>query len=177
MEESSTVKQRKPQANDLTGLRCGRLVVQERAGIAKNGNALWRCQCDCGNVCVVNAYSLRTGNTRSCGCLRRENSRQAMYSNPKMRAHIANSHSLFTADGQPVASAYRSSRNHSGVTGVSFNQRTNKWLARLMVHGKYVLMSSFNTIEEAIAARLQAEQAYGIHSYGVSRAIRDQSED
>ena len=30
---------------------------------------MWRCKCDCGNETIVSKTHLRTGHTRSCGCL------------------------------------------------------------------------------------------------------------
>ena len=57
---------------DLTGQRFGRLTVIEFAGVAKNKTARWKCLCDCGHVCVVNGVQLRRGQTKSCGCIRRE---------------------------------------------------------------------------------------------------------
>ena len=30
----------------------------------------WLCECDCGNTCIVEGNSLRTGNTKSCGCVK-----------------------------------------------------------------------------------------------------------
>lgn len=56
---------------DIAGQRFGRLTVLHRAG-SKNGTALWRCLCDCEGVTDVRGDRLRRGNTRSCGCLRRE---------------------------------------------------------------------------------------------------------
>lgn len=53
---------------DLTGQRFGRLTVIERAGKDCIGQAMWRCQCDCGKITVVTGGNLRTGNTQSCGC-------------------------------------------------------------------------------------------------------------
>ena len=35
----------------------------------KNDKVYWLCQCDCGNKCSVPATSLVTGNTKSCGCI------------------------------------------------------------------------------------------------------------
>ena len=59
---------------DITGRRYGRLVVIERAGSyyspSYRSSPLWRCRCDCGAECVVSGDSLRSGRTRSCGCLR-----------------------------------------------------------------------------------------------------------
>ena len=54
---------------DLTGQRFGKLVVVERAGSSISGFAMWRCRCDCGKIAIVIGRNLRTGNTRSCGCL------------------------------------------------------------------------------------------------------------
>lgn len=36
------------------------------------GKLYWDCLCDCGNRTTVYDYSLKSGNVRSCGCLRRE---------------------------------------------------------------------------------------------------------
>ena len=55
---------------DLTGQRFGRLTVVERVLPNKGGNAIWRCQCDCGNEVDVWGSALRNGHTKSCGCFR-----------------------------------------------------------------------------------------------------------
>lgn len=53
------------------GNRYGRLRVVSYAGT--NGhNALWNCVCDCGNKCVKLGVMLRSGHTKSCGCLHSE---------------------------------------------------------------------------------------------------------
>jgi hypothetical protein len=57
---------------DLTGQRFGRLVVRERAGANTSGKSRWRCQCDCGTLTLATTPVLRNGETRSCGCLRRQ---------------------------------------------------------------------------------------------------------
>ena len=53
---------------DMTGQKIGRLLVLERAENDKDGKAMWKCRCDCGNDCVVLGAYLRNGNTKSCGC-------------------------------------------------------------------------------------------------------------
>ena len=57
---------------DLIGKRFGKLVVISYAGINKRNNPLWTCHCDCGSTKIVLEYSLKSGNTKSCGCLRRD---------------------------------------------------------------------------------------------------------
>lgn len=59
-------------AIDESGLRYGRLVVLGPAGSATNGCLKWACVCDCGNRCVALGINLRSGGTRSCGCLKRD---------------------------------------------------------------------------------------------------------
>ncbi len=61
-----------PRFIDRTGVRYGRLVVTSRAGTTTNKKVLWECLCDCGNVTRVDACSLVTGNTLSCGCYLKE---------------------------------------------------------------------------------------------------------
>lgn len=53
---------------DLTGQRFGRLTVLERAPNRSN-RVHWLCRCECGNKSEVAAGCLRSGNTKSCGCL------------------------------------------------------------------------------------------------------------
>lgn len=59
---------------DLTGKRFGRLVAIEDTGEkTKSGhNCIWLCLCDCGNYIKSDTGDLRSGTTKSCGCLRRE---------------------------------------------------------------------------------------------------------
>jgi len=55
---------------DMTGQRFDRLLVLSRASNrADDRNTYWLCECDCGKQTIVSRASLRTKNTRSCGCL------------------------------------------------------------------------------------------------------------
>lgn len=57
------------QLKDRTGQRFGRLQVLQRAH--RHPGTWWLCQCDCGVLVQVNGTGLY-GNTRSCGCLKRD---------------------------------------------------------------------------------------------------------
>ena len=58
---------------DLTGQRFGRLTVLRRyEKNSSQGKPLWLCECDCGNETVAAGYSLKSGNTKSCGCYKTE---------------------------------------------------------------------------------------------------------
>ena len=49
----------------------GYLTVIDTAP-SKNSRAMWLCKCKCGNECIVSGKQLRSGGTKSCGCLKRE---------------------------------------------------------------------------------------------------------
>ena len=52
----------------------GSLVADCRAEGIKDahGHAYWICYCDCGGVAVVRANNLISGNTTSCGCVKKK---------------------------------------------------------------------------------------------------------
>ena len=58
-------------AKDLSGQKFGRLTVIMRS-IGKYPRPHYNCICECGNKIIVDGRSLTSGNTRSCGCLHKE---------------------------------------------------------------------------------------------------------
>lgn len=56
-----------PKRIDIAGKRFGRLTALEYLGEQR-----WRCRCDCGNSPIVHSAKLRRGQTKSCGCYRRD---------------------------------------------------------------------------------------------------------
>lgn len=58
---------------DLTEKRFGRLLVinREKNYINSSGRTIikWLCRCDCGNEVIVATGELKSGDTKSCGCL------------------------------------------------------------------------------------------------------------
>lgn len=66
---------RKPNSKkwkDLSGERFGKLIAIRPTGEIKYYQPVWSCQCDCGAIHDVVSYSLIRGNTKSCGCARKE---------------------------------------------------------------------------------------------------------
>ena len=59
-------------ANDITGQRFGRLTAIRPTEKRLGSGVVWECRCDCGNIAYVSNTSLKSGDTRSCGCLQRE---------------------------------------------------------------------------------------------------------
>lgn len=62
----------------MVGLRFGRLTVVEKIGFTSKREILFKCMCDCGNSKNIRGYSLRRGNTISCGCFNREQTSKAL---------------------------------------------------------------------------------------------------
>lgn len=147
--------------HDLRGQKFGRLTAIRPAGYNKrNGNILWLCQCSCGNQPVIDAYLLRSGRTRSCGCLRKEKARKKITENPAFLKQMGNYHNLVDANRRMKNSLHPGKKNKSGVVGVSFDEHQQVWVARLMFHHKYVLAKAFKRFEDAVQARKEAESKY-----------------
>ncbi|MCI1987057.1 MAG: alcohol dehydrogenase [Lactobacillus sp.] len=147
---------------DMSGQRYGRLIVKEYAGRDQhNGNALWRCQCDCGNVVVTDGYRLRHGTTTSCGCWRREVSINNAHSNPAFLRNVGSHNGFGITNGVNLqASLIPRRNNRSGVPGVSFDKTAGRWVSRLMLRGHYVLNQMYVDYADAVAARRAAEEQY-----------------
>ena len=60
--------QRSPRP-DLTGQRFGRLTVLFLQPERLRSYCVWHCRCDCGKEVDVTSRDLKSGSTRSCGCL------------------------------------------------------------------------------------------------------------
>lgn len=61
------------QVIDMTGVRCGRLLVVGGAA-SPTRKARWKCVCDCGTEIETEGCRLRRGHVKSCGCLLRDKS-------------------------------------------------------------------------------------------------------
>lgn len=58
-------------AFDFSGKKFGRLTVIERLSNDKHGQSRWSCRCSCGNASprIVYGVNLKSGASKSCGCL------------------------------------------------------------------------------------------------------------
>lgn len=146
------------QAVDLTGRRFGRWTVIARVPLAqvtssgtRNG---WLCRCDCGTERVVQAGGLISGASRSCGCTIAETAIR----------HINEDNTLGRYDGtvvsaiRPERGANRSSK--SGVKGVYWSEREQRWIAKIGLRGKSITIGRFGSMEAAAKARQAAEEVY-----------------
>lgn len=61
-----------PISKNEIGNTYGRLLVIEKVGTTKKHGFMYKCVCSCGNMATVRGACLRSGNTKSCGCLVKE---------------------------------------------------------------------------------------------------------
>lgn len=113
---------------------------------------MWKCIWDCGNEVVVNAHSLKGGKTRSCGCL-----------NTQVRSNTAKDRFGFV-DGTTLAGISPSRKinknNSTGVRGVTFDKKRNKWVAQITFQRKKYNLRRYDDKEDAINARLEGEERF-----------------
>ena len=135
---------------DLTGQRYGRLVVLGRAMDGDGTVIGWRCLCDCGTVCICQKGNLRSGVTKSCGCLQEEKRKENM----KKAIHFVDGTCV-----ERIASRKTFINNTTGHRGV-YRRENNRWRASIGFRGKVYYLGSFGTFDEAVQARLEAEARF-----------------
>lgn len=69
---------KKPAYNriDYTGLKKNKLTLLKFVKI-KNNRAVWLCKCDCGNLKEIPGHRVKSGVTKSCGCIRNDKKAQS----------------------------------------------------------------------------------------------------
>lgn len=133
---------------DLEGQRFGELVAIKPVG--SDGNITnWLCKCDCGKDTIVARNNLISGRTKTCG----------------HGCNVTKSFESFAKynfiDGTSIAGINRkelNKNNKSGVTGVNWDSRKNKWRAIIMFKYKSYHIGYFENKEDAIKARKEAEE-------------------
>lgn len=133
---------------DLTGKRFGKLVVKKRAD-NQNKRTMWLCRCDCGEETIVEAYSLKTGNTSSCGCLKFESHNAThslsktrlygIYSKMKGRCYNSNDPAYKWYGGRGISICEEWLNNFESFYGWAINNGYSEELSidRIDVNGNY----------------------------------------
>lgn len=133
---------------DITGQRFGRLVALHPTGAPDNTRASynWLCRCDCGKEVEANVNDLTRGRTTSCGCALRD-ATKSLYCEG-------------TAPCKLSESKHPRVTNTSGVTGVWYDKRRDRWTAEIMLRKKKIRLGRYKSKEDAIKARRAAEEEY-----------------
>lgn len=129
---------------DINGQRFGLLTALEPTGEKDRRDRVWRCLCDCGREVSYPATRLLTGNTLSCGCLRRE--------------HLQEVNRYFDGTSLRMSMEERvhSTRSGSGYTGVTM--KGGKWRAYISYKGRTYTLGTFTGLEDAVKARARGKE-------------------
>jgi len=114
-------KHRKP--TDITGNKYGKTKAISFAGNV-NKKTMWTCLCECGTVHVVAAGNLQSGNTKSCGCHRREASkaRQTTHGMAGSPEHMT-WRNMINRCTNPITDSYK----YYGARGISVCERWRRF--------------------------------------------------
>lgn len=133
---------------DLKGQRYGRLTVVEMTERRdKRGSVIWRCRCDCGGEICVSENGLVHGNYRSCGCLKKEIQKDIY-----QQLHFIDGTCL-----EMLEKRKHRKDNTSGFRGVS-RMKNGRYRVYIGFKGKRYYIGYFSDYQDAVTARLQAEQ-------------------
>ena len=135
---------------DLTGKTFHRLKVIEEYGRDRFGQVLWKCECSCDdkNIVYVRGRDLRSGGTKSCGCLDLERATE-----------IIKKRTINHSNVEFIKSEKLSKKNTSGVRGVCPTKH-GRWRAVIGYKGKQIYLGEYSDIKDAIAARKRGEELY-----------------
>ena len=133
--------------SDLTNQRYGRLVAEyPTEKRSSKGSVIWHCRCDCGKEVEASQDNLVFGNSRSCGCLKREKQTE-------IHSH------LDFIDGtcvQLLEKRKHRKDNTSGFRGV-YPVAEHRWRVAIGFKNQRFHVGYFDTYEDAVQARLEAE--------------------
>lgn len=140
---------RKENDIDLTNKVFRKIKVIKRIS-GKGIKTIWECEClNCGKIFNTTQRNLTAGFCISCGCANRENAKK----NINKYLGLVENTNLSTINSNKPGKA-----NTSGVKGVSYRKTTNNYVAYIGFKGKLNIIGYFKTLEEAAAARKQAEE-------------------
>lgn len=133
---------------DIQNHRFGRLVAMYPIEARdRKWSVYWHCRCDCGNEVDLTEDNLVHGNYKSCGCLKKELERDIH-------------EKLHFVDGTCVEwIENRKNRrdNTSGFRGV-YKNKNGRYRVNIGFKGKKYYVGIFQKYEDAVQARIEAEE-------------------
>ncbi len=148
---------------DLTGKKFNRLTVLGLAERNSSRQIQWKCKCDCGNIVFATTTYLKSGHTKSCGCLNKEKASKRLKDSKFIKAKNNYRKENFLVEGTSLSlinPKHLRKNNKSGVTGVYWDKKLKKYRARINIKGKSISLGCFKDLKEAKKARKLAEDKY-----------------
>ena len=105
--------------NNLLNQKFGRLTVIDSAPPRNNKNKtrMWKCQCECGNIVIVDESHLLDGHTKSCGC----------YANDRRTTHGLSDSRLYKIYTHMIQRCYNPNDKHYRDYGARGIYICNEW--------------------------------------------------
>lgn len=152
----SSCARKKVNFKDIAGQRFGRLVALEATDEKeKSGESyIWKCQCDCGNICYTSGSRLRAGITRSCGCLVSEHGQEII----KKALAESKKYQISDTDVRALLPDRTQSNNTSGKRGVFWDSSVKVWKATIEFRKHRYYLGSSRDFETAVQYREEAEK-------------------
>lgn len=129
----------------------GRLTVINKTDQKKHACFLYKCRCECGKEVIVRSDYLKTGETKSCGCIHDE----------LFRKNVKKAYENNFIEGTSIPKIKDNKlqkNNSSGITGVYWHKKIGKWMARISFKGKAYSLGYYDDIRNAAEARKEAEK-------------------
>lgn len=143
-------------------------IIEDTGKRTKSGTKIFICECICGKRFERSSDSIRQSlkglNVISCGCKLSEWEKtfgNRLANDPKrLEESIKTLGQVSGTTMQGIQRKKVNKNNNTGITGVTFLPKLNKYRARLMVCGKEVRSKYFDTKEEAAAYRKYLEKVF-----------------
>ena len=149
----SDIRFNRGKPKDIAGKQFGYLTAIEPTDKRDRKDVVWRCVCRCGNEVEYSATRLLTGNTVSCGCLRKDLFQEA------------NKYIDGTSIRQSLEERVYSKHSISGYTGVTVKR--GKWKAYIRYKGKNINLGTYTELEDAVKARARGKELVQMDAMGL----------
>lgn len=142
---------------DISNKICGRLkaIKPTEKRDKFNGSVIWECECECGNIAYVSASDLIREKIKSCGCLEQDS---RIKNGVKVSEYVKANSCVDNTSVIAIKSNKIFKNNTSGIRGVCWSDKEQKWVAQIDFKGKHYRLGSFKKKEDAAKARKTAEK-------------------
>lgn len=123
---------------NLIGKTFGRLTVIKKLGPDKNRNIQWLCKCSCGNTHIAITRYLIHGNSKSCGCLQKEE-----LSKRVSKHHLRNSR-LYGVWANIKQRCYNPKNSHYHVYGKKGIKMCDEWKNDFMSFYNWAMSNGYD---------------------------------
>ena len=104
-------------------------IVKESKPVSENGinKRSFLCRCECGNIITVKLYSLTTGNTKSCGCIKQKQLIERNVASAKYPAYMKKLYNTWYLMGERCNNMNNKSYKNYGGRGIKVCKRWEKF--------------------------------------------------